>query len=227
MKKLLIFLIVASCYSIQCWAASGDLIVNGAIGVGTTTPVVKLDVNGEAKLGNSGLVCSSSVNGAVRYNASSAVLEVCDGTTWQRVGVPAGTVIYEAANVCPAGYLKANGQIVSRSTYANLFAAIGTTFGAGDGATTFKLPDLRGEFIRGWDEGRGVDSGRGFGAWQADMLASHRHSIQGAILGGNGVGVPASDGYQGDWFKVNSTTNDFGGNETRPRNVALSVCIKY
>ncbi|WP_231679148.1 phage tail protein, partial [Ralstonia pseudosolanacearum] len=58
-------------------------------------------------------------------------------------------------------------------TYAALYAEIGTTFGAGDGAATFNLPDLRGEFLRGWDDGRGVDSGRGIGTWQSGSPVVH------------------------------------------------------
>lgn len=68
-------------------------------------------------------------------------------------------VSFFARNTPPAGWLAANGAAVSRATYADLFAAIGTTFGAGNGTSTFNLPDLRGEFLRGWDNGRGVDTG--------------------------------------------------------------------
>ena len=68
-----------------------------------------------------------------------------------------GGIMYFAKSNCPNGFLKANGAAVSRTTYAKLFAAIGTTFGAGDGATTFNVPDMRGEFVRGLDNGRGVD----------------------------------------------------------------------
>ena len=77
----------------------------------------------------------------------------------------------------PTGWLKANGAAVSRTTYSNLFAAIGTTYGVGDGSTTFNIPDLRGEFIRGWDDGRGVDSGRTLGSWQDDMFEEHNHIL--------------------------------------------------
>jgi microcystin-dependent protein len=90
---------------------------------------------------------------------------------------PAGTVIWTARSSAPTGYLKANGAAVSRSTYATLFSAIGTFYGAGDGSTTFNLPDLRGEFVRGWDDGRGVDSGRAFASNQAAAFASHNHGI--------------------------------------------------
>lgn len=80
-------------------------------------------------------------------------------TQWQRADVaPAGTIAWFGAATPPEGYLACNGAAVSRTTYAALFAAIGTTFGAGNGTTTFNLPDLRGEFIRGFDGGRGIDT---------------------------------------------------------------------
>ena len=88
--------------------------------------------------------------------------------------VPSGAVLYFAGRTAPAGWLKANGAAVSRTAYAALFAAIGTTYGAGDGRSTF---NLRGEFIRGWDDGRGVDAGRVFGSAQAHALQSHQHGL--------------------------------------------------
>ena len=91
--------------------------------------------------------------------------------------VPSGTVLYFAGRTAPAGWLKANGAAVSRTAYAALFAAIGTTYGAGDGRSTFNLPDLRGEFLRGWDDGRGVDAGRVFGSAQAHALQAHQHGL--------------------------------------------------
>lgn len=77
-----------------------------------------------------------------------------------------GTTVLWCAPVVPAGYLELAGQAISRTTYSALFALFGTTYGAGDGSTTFNLPDLRGEFVRGWDHGRGVDSGRTLGSFQ-------------------------------------------------------------
>lgn len=81
-----------------------------------------------------------------------------------------------AQNTAPTGWLKANGALVSRTTYATLFSKIGTTFGAGDGTTTFALPDLRGYFARGWDDGRGIDASRVFGSSQADAVENHTHT---------------------------------------------------
>lgn len=108
---------------------------------------------------------------------------------------PPGMIAPFAMTSPPTGWLKANGAAVSRATYAALFAAIGTAHGAGNGSTTFNLPDLRGEFIRGLDDGRGVDSGRTLGSSQADMIEAHEHTATAASAGGHTpTGVTASAG---------------------------------
>lgn len=134
--------------------------------------------------------------------------------------VPSGAVFAFAMTTAPSGYLECDGSAVSRSTYATLFAAIGTTFGVGNGSTTFNVPDLRGEFIRGWDDGRGVDSGRSFGSAQSDELKAHTHSYQRNIDGGSGQ--PGGSGGS----LITSTSGSTGGTETRPRNIAMMYCIK-
>ena len=143
-------------------------------------------------------------------------------------GVPVGSVIYHAANTAPAGFLKANGATLSRSTYADLFAAIGTTFGTGDGSSTFAVPDLRGEFARGWDDSRGVDGSRAFGSTQADELKSHSHTLS---LRFNDSSTPRSFVRASSSANLQTSaggpTNATGGSETRPRNIALLACIKY
>lgn len=101
---------------------------------------------------------------------------IIDPAGFSPSGIPAGQIIYVGFSSAPTGYLKANGAAVSRSVYASLFTAIGTTFGVGDGSTTFNVPDLRGEFIRGWDDSRGVDVSRAFGSAQADAFKSHSHT---------------------------------------------------
>jgi hypothetical protein len=80
------------------------------------------------------------------------------------------------------GWLYCLGQNVSRTTYYDLFTVIGTTFGAGDGSTTFRLPDFRGEFIRGWDDTRGVDPGRQFGSVQTIGFGGSGLSLQNTAL---------------------------------------------
>ena len=91
--------------------------------------------------------------------------------------VPAGAVDYFAMSAAPTGYLKANGAAISRTTYATLFSAIGTLYGAGDGSTTFNVPDLRGEFTRAWADGRAVDTGRTFASFQDQAYLSHSHGV--------------------------------------------------
>ena len=80
--------------------------------------------------------------------------------------VPAGMVMHFAGSAAPDGWLACDGSPVARADYADLFSAIGTVYGAGDGSTTFNLPDLRGEFLRGLDSGRGVDANRTLGSAQ-------------------------------------------------------------
>ena len=92
-------------------------------------------------------------------------------------GVPSGAVFCMAIDTIPSGYLECNGQVVNRTTYAALFAVIGVTYGAGNGSTTFQLPDLRGEFIRGSDRGKGIDSGRQTGSSQTGNFGQHLHSV--------------------------------------------------
>lgn len=144
--------------------------------------------------------------------------------------VGAGAVQLFARSTPPPGWLPANGAWVSRTTYRDLFAAIGTTFGAGDGSTTFNLPDLRGEFLRGWDAGRGIDPGRSIGSSQESALQAHTHNVP---EGSSNVGVTGwFSGYaSGDDYTsvvaAYSTSGSTGGNETRPRNIALLACIKY
>lgn len=76
----------------------------------------------------------------------------------------------------PPGYLECDGSSISREQYPELFAAIGTRFGSVD-SNHFNLPDLRGEFIRGWDHGRGIDPGRALGSLQMDALSAHSHGV--------------------------------------------------
>ena len=157
------------------------------------------------------------------------------------VAISAGAVLGFAMAAAPTGWLKCNGAAVSRTTYAKLFAAIGTTFGAGNGSATFNLPDLRGEFIRGFDDGRGVDPGRALGSAQGDAI----RNITGYIRSTNGAFT--TEGATGAFAAIQQgqrASNDAGyvgysgltldaslvvptANENRPRNVAMLMCIKY
>lgn len=136
-----------------------------------------------------------------------------------------GMVASFAMQTPPSGWLKCDGSAVSRSTYSALFTAIGTTYGSGNGSTTFNLPDMRGEFVRGFDDGRGIDAGRIFGSAQADEFKSHTHTEQ---VQETGLSDSATGGTRP---RITSTltqsTGATGGSETRPRNIALMYCIRY
>lgn len=145
-----------------------------------------------------------NIDTSLAYNPSTKVLNVSVSSDVSEVG----KISMFARSTAPSGYLKCNGAAISRTTYAALFSAIGTTFGAGDGSTTFNIPDLRGEFIRGWDDARGVDSGRVFGGWQDGQNVSHTHT-----------GTTSSDAHTHTWSGTTSsdgahthTISDLGGN---------------
>ena len=147
-----------------------------------------------------------------------------------------GQVSMSAGNAIPAGWLQNNGQAVSRTTFSALFAAIGTTYGAGDGVTTFNVPNDQGRFWRSWNgTGSGIDNSRVFGSFQPDTFQGHFHGLSDAWTNpgtGNNVGsgsftcvalafstgAPITDGTNGA---------PRTGTETRPSNVAYLSLIKY
>lgn len=157
---------------------------------------------------------------------------------------PAGHVIAFAGTSAPSGYLTCDGSAVSRSTYSALFSAIGTTWGAGDGSTTFNLPDLRGAFLRGaGSHGTEVKSngaafsGPAVGAFETDLLKDHVHPSEYFRNGSNSAPRPGSQNpYYGiadvvwNTEPVSSASVGGGsprvGDETRPFAAGLLYCIK-
>ena len=96
-------------------------------------------------------------------------------------GVPTGSVFCLAVDTVPTGYVKCNGASYQRTgTYAALFAFIGTTYGDAD-SSHFNVPDLRGEFVRGFDDGRGVDSGRSINDPQGGQNLQHNHTASSSV----------------------------------------------
>jgi hypothetical protein len=164
-----------------------------------------------------------------RIGAINGVTNIINGLVF----VPAGCVFYTASANVPTGYLRAEGQLVSKTgIYAALFAAIGINYGH-DGGANFRLPDLRGEFIRGVSSGRPGVANRGLATFQDHSLASHTHPYvdtyfreryEGNQNRGEGSGKTDYDNYD---YNYNRTTSATGGDETRPRNLALYAIIKY
>lgn len=171
------------------------------------------------------------------YNAAGALQS---SILWEDLASAAnltGFIVPFAGDSVPSGFFECDGSVISRTTFAPLFTAIGTRYGIGDGSTTFAIPDLRGEFIRGFDNGAGndpdagsrTDSGDGttgdnVGTKQADEFRSHVHPTSKSSESNNFGDLP--------WAANNDDvelidTNAAGGNETRPRNVNMMYCIKF
>jgi microcystin-dependent protein len=212
------------------WDGSGNL---SAISfVGPLTGAVTGNVTG-------------NVTGDVTGNLTGTASAIADGsvslaklvTAIQQSLIPSGAVQAFAMTSAPSGWLQANGSDISRSVYSALFAAIGTTYGAGDGSTTFSIPDLRGYFVRGSGINADATASGTFGAKQADSFQGHYHAASttakasGSSYAANGsnyvkadasasvaVGNPTTDGSNGDPRTAN---------ETRPKNIAMLYCIKY
>lgn len=190
--------------------------------------------------GNFTITCKTASGSGVVVIPGLVSRIFCDGLnisdeTYNPNNDMVGMVAAFATNSAPTGWLAANGSLVSRVTYARLFSRIGTVFGSGDGVNTFGLPDLRGEFIRGWDAGRGVDPSRTLGSWQKGSV----------IVGDDGTGVisvassnvenKASLGWDlggAETYEISTVTAQSSqrGNQyfgyTRPRNSAHLYCIK-
>lgn len=184
-----------------------------------------------------------SINGGTELTPRTQFTSVGTALMAKRVmdgGIPAGMVAAFAMPTAPAQWLVCNGQAVSRTEYPNLFAAIGTMYGAGDGSTTFNLPDYRGYFLRGWDNGRGADpdaasrsdrgdgtAGDNIGAKQTDEFKAHTHGYRNST--GSAYGSLAN-GAMGGTVPTTccpGVTFSSGANETRPLNISVLYCIKY
>jgi microcystin-dependent protein len=176
---------------------------------------------------------STLPQGYIKVNGTTAATLTANGIV--SGGVPAGAVMSFAMNSAPAGWLACNGAAVNRTGttgYAALFAAIGTTYGAGNGSTTFNLPDLRGYFVRGvgvagqnGTNSDGTASGA-FGVKQADEFKSHQHTSGYQIVTTGGYGSNNGGSFATS-TGTGTNTNAIGGTETRPKNIALLYCIKH
>lgn len=194
-------------------------------------------------------------------------VEVGDGTSQNTIVTPAtlsrslaGMVALFPGTSAPNGWIKLNGATgLSRTLYANLWAFALSSgnvaasdgarqdgqFGPGNGSSTFSLPDYRGNFVRGWADGRAVDTGRAIGTLQTDTIINHNHTVTSTITTTIPVATAATVGTDtvarvqslvADSTYANVTASAVnvvgnpstgGGTETRPRNIAALYCIKY
>jgi microcystin-dependent protein len=154
-------------------------------------------------------------------------------------GLVVGSIIQRATEDIPGGFLLCDGSAVSRTTFAELFAAIATKWGIGDGATTFNLPDMRGQIPRGRDDGAGTDpdagsrvatnggaSGDNVGSGQADAFDSHAHDqtgLAGTTAPAGAFTVAISNGA----VAMGRNTQNTGGSETRPKNKYVDHLVAF
>lgn len=243
------------------WSQYFDIMPNGNVGIGNTMPAASAKVEIASTTSGFAMPRMTSaqrraivapIEGLQVYDTDLKGFYMFDGVKWDCANNPAGTVQYFANTTTPNGYLECNGQAVSRTMYAELFNAIGTTYGPGNGSTTFNVPDLRGEFIRGADNGRGADPGRTLGTAQSPSPVVHDDTGGAAAQNGDfsmdniaanycdpwpgtlAGGIPNAywaNAPAGGWTVYTGTTT--GGaaygmiHAARPRNVALMPCIKY
>jgi hypothetical protein len=237
--------------STASWISSGGTGTVTSIDVsggttGLTTSGGPVTASGTITLAGTLAIANGGTGQTTQNSALNALLPTQSGNvgkylgtdgsnaSWQTSFVPPGSVIWYAASTAPYGFLEADGAAISRTSYAALFAAIGVTFGAGDGGTTFNIPDLRSQFIRGWDNGRGVDVGRVFGSAQTDGIkASTAFGFEALYYAGQSA--------TGEFFWIPAygelaAVTAFGGTgqlglgnaaDTHPLNIALLPCIKY
>lgn len=148
-----------------------------------------------------------------------------------------GTTAFFAMSNAPTGWIKANGAAISRTVYSDLYNQLGTYYGAGNGSTTFNIPDLRGEFMRAWDDGRGADGGRGFGSFQDQdwkgfyVMNTGQNTYgysHGEVYWGKSTSAYNGNTFAGSWAAPAAALGaKWDTSEVRPRNFSLLACIKY
>lgn len=198
-------------------------------------------------------VVAGAPNVAQRIGGPNIGLQqLANRTRWlfERIAgiLPAGQVALFAMSSPPEGWLVCDGATYSRADYARLFDAVGTQYGAGDGSTTFTVPDYRGSVLRAWDAGRGRDPGRQFGTYQGDAMRNLTGSVDirgfsggaSTVFRSSGVFVhtldtPESSGGQIDGtsgsfssgFNINASRQVPTASEVRVKNHAVLACISY
>ncbi|HHW3546839.1 TPA: phage tail protein [Escherichia coli] len=128
--------------------------------------------------------------------------------------LPVGVPVPWPSVTPPTGWLKCNGAAFSAEEYPELAKVYPTN----------KLPDLRGEFIRGWDDGRGIDSGRTLLSAQDGSIEAHGHDYNGAIYTSSGPSWANTT--DAGHLAYSGFTSSYGGSETRPRNIAFNYIVR-
>ena len=228
--------------------ATNSWVISGDIGSGVGAPFSEFWSGDKSLAGEldvirilAGTASATFDNGSinVQYDNQAAIETVQNNLTVNNTfttPIPAGIVMTWVTETPPTGWLECDGQAISRTTYADLFNEIGVTYGAGDGSTTFNLPDYRGRFLRVWDHGAGVDpdaasrtdrgdgvTGDRVGTKQEDQFESHRHTHDYTTFTESGSTSTQREPANG---AGPYTTGFAGGNETRGKNINVMMIIK-
>jgi len=156
-----------------------------------------------------------------------SVFLVAGRLSGESAGVPVGTMMVYAGATVPAGWLKADGAALSRTTYAALFAALGTVYGAGDGSTTFNLPDMDDRVVvgSGFSYTRGQQGGAATVTLSAAQMPSHTHSAgvgTAAVTVASGTGASVSNATAA----TTGSTGSGSAHENMPPFVAMPMIIR-
>ena len=146
-------------------------------------------------------------------------------------GVKSGSTIEWRSETIPEGYIENDGAAISRSDYRRIFSVHGTTYGVGDGSSTFNLPDDRGQFKRGLDNSRGIDPSRNLGSDQAAYAGRNTFSVSVARLAADPAGPNVSNdisvnGVSIGWDSTEQKAVPTDAGDTRPRNISTIYITK-
>lgn len=199
------------------------------------------------------LYTDSNLYKCIRANgASSTVVAPTDSTYWSLIPtyadlpeppelpdpIPTGVILTFGGSTVPEGFLLCNGAAISRTTYAKLFAAIGTLYGAGDGAQTFNLPNMRDRFAEGagtYSVGTAVEAGLPniTGTAKYDGAFNGGWSSNGALAGSGGDGILSTGGNLGNdnnlYINFNASNSNalYKSTTVQPSSLVLNYIIKY
>ncbi|WP_168232303.1 phage tail protein [Pseudomonas veronii] len=245
--------------SVEAGTVNGDsvwqLVTDAPIVLGTTALAFEMAV------GRTGVSAGSYANvtvdkyGRVIAGTNPTTLEghgITDAYTKDQIAamiaqasaLPVGSTIGFPVDKVAPGFLELDGSVKSVATYPDLATFLGGAFNKGDeGAGNFRLPESRGEFLRGWDHGRGVDAGRAMGSYQLDAIQNIVGTFAAKAVGntdplkptgpfaakdGTGISGGSNDAVAPgvEQFKFDASLAVRTSTETRGRNFAVMWCIK-
>lgn len=187
------------------------------------------DINGVKNFINSPTVPTANVSSNDKTVANTSFVTSKTGLV-----LPIGAIVPYGGSTTPSGYLLCNGSAVSRTTYANLFEAIGTTYGSGDGSTTFNVPNLTDKFIQGSGKAGTIKAAGLPNIWGKSTgfeSESGSNNTNGAIKTfktGTGWGGGSERSYRGIEFNASWYNSIYGASSTvQPPALTMRFYIKY